>query len=539
MDGTSPGPGRLPYRLALAGGWIDQPFLNRLDPDPPGSMVVVSLEPTMPFMERAGFATSTRKTALRLWGDAVPEGDPARLVRELYAEENRDKADPSGSQDMAGLVHPGISRLDYDRRFEGGTFPARVESTTDPTVVAWLEEVLQLVPVAPRPAGYDPLGAKNLDPAWVARLGRSGRDCYAAILARDLRALGASMNECMSCWEALLPGTVRHPALTVDLAALLRRTQAAYPGAMYSGCGGGYLVVASAKDVPGGLRLRVRTTARSAAARPRVLVTGTFDEVRARTVRFLEEAARSGQILVGLRTDAAVRAVEGREPKLPFEERAYILEAVRAVARVRPLDGPPAEGLPRLCAAERPDVWAVTEVMDSPETRDLAAAGGLELRPIPADAITAVPPPGPPAPLPASTRDRVVVTGSFDWFHSGHVRFLEEAAAFGDVYAGVGADANIRRLKGPRHPLFPEAERLCLVGALRHVARAFVPSGEGWLDAGPDLPVIKPRFYVVNEDGDRPEKRRFCERAGIAYIVLARTPRPGLPRRDSTTFRGY
>ena len=37
--------GNIPHRLALAGGWIDQPFVSRLNPAPPGSMVVVSLEP--------------------------------------------------------------------------------------------------------------------------------------------------------------------------------------------------------------------------------------------------------------------------------------------------------------------------------------------------------------------------------------------------------------------------------------------------------------------------------------------------------------
>jgi cytidyltransferase-like protein len=540
MNMASPTASRLPYRLALAGGWIDQPFVNRLDPGPPGSMVVVSLEPATPFMERAGIATSTRKTAFRLWGDAIPRRDPAGLVRELYAEENRDKAEPSGSQDMAGLVYPGISRLDYDRRYEGGVFPVAVESTADPAVTAWLEGVLQLVPVAPRPAGYDPLGTRNLDPAWIARLGRSGRECFAAIAARDLGRLGASMNECMACWEAILPGTVRHPALTVDLPSLLRRHQADYPGAMYSGCGGGYLIVASAKAVPGALRIRIRTGAGAAAAgRAGVLVTGTFDDLRARTFRFLEEAAKLGEVLAGLRTDAAVRAVEGREPKLPFEERAYILESLRSVSRVVPLDGPPPESVPRLCRSEGLSDWAVTEVMDAPETRALAAACGLVLRPVGAAAVGTVPPPGPLRVDPSPARDRVVVTGSFDWLHSGHIRFLEEAAGYGDVYAGVGSDANIRRLKGPKHPFFPEAERLYLVGAVRHVVRGFVPSGAGWLDAGPELPIVKPRFYIVNEDGDRPEKRRACERAGIEYVVLRRAPRPGLARRDSTTLRGF
>jgi hypothetical protein len=37
--------GHIPHRLALAGGWIDQPFVSRLNPEPPGSMAVISLDP--------------------------------------------------------------------------------------------------------------------------------------------------------------------------------------------------------------------------------------------------------------------------------------------------------------------------------------------------------------------------------------------------------------------------------------------------------------------------------------------------------------
>ena len=55
--------GSIPYRLALAGGWIDQPFVSRHNPKPPGSMVVVSLEPAFRFMDRSGLATGTRAVA--------------------------------------------------------------------------------------------------------------------------------------------------------------------------------------------------------------------------------------------------------------------------------------------------------------------------------------------------------------------------------------------------------------------------------------------------------------------------------------------
>jgi hypothetical protein len=250
--------GSVPYRLALAGGWIDQPFISRHNPSPPGSMVVVSVEPTFWFMERAGIATGTRKVALDLWNGALPNRSPDVLTRELYAAENDGKAEPSGSQDMIGLLYPGISRLDYDIAHHGGIFPSHIESNCDHQIAAWLQNVVHVLPVAPRPDGYNPLGQLNLDPSWIGRMGQTGKDCYNAILARDVKALGASMNDCMACWETILPQTVKHPAVTVDLLGLLRCYQANYSGAMYSGCGGGYLFVASEKPVPGAFHVTVR-----------------------------------------------------------------------------------------------------------------------------------------------------------------------------------------------------------------------------------------------------------------------------------------
>jgi len=252
------GIGKIPYRMAFAGGWIDQPFLSKLNPTPPGSMVVVSLEPAFRFMDRCGMATSTREVARRLWGERLPSRDCAQLVRELYAEENKANPEPSGSQDMAGLIYPGVNRLDYDYAYEGGYFPVHVESSNDPDVARWLEDVIHMVLIAPRPEGYNPLGEKRLDPGWIKRLGQSGKDCYDAILAKDLKGLGASMNECMKCWETLLPYTVHHPTITIDLMTILGSYQSRYAGAMYSGCGGGYLYVVSEEPVPGSIRVQVR-----------------------------------------------------------------------------------------------------------------------------------------------------------------------------------------------------------------------------------------------------------------------------------------
>jgi len=252
--------GKTPYRRAFAGGWIDQPFVSQCNPEPPGSMVVVAIEPNIPFMDRCGMGTSTRKIAMKIWDGRVPKGDPADLVRELYAAENKGQPDPSGSQDMAGILYPGVSRLDYDFTHEGGYFPVHVEYNNDPEVGAWLEQMIYMVPINQRLAGYNPLEEKNLDPAWISKLGQTGANCYNAIVAKDAHALGRSMLACMNCWETILPNTVRHSTITIDLMSILSHYQKRYYGAMYSGCGGGYIYVVSDEPVPGGFQVKIMST---------------------------------------------------------------------------------------------------------------------------------------------------------------------------------------------------------------------------------------------------------------------------------------
>jgi hypothetical protein len=252
--------GAIPNRLQLAGGWIDQPFVSQHNPRPPGSMVVVQIEPDFRPMDRSGIASGTRAIAMKIWKGKLPRRPAAELVRELYDAENRGKAEPSGSQDMIGLVYPGINRLDYDFAANGGVFPSHIETLNQARPARWLEKILHLLPVEPRPEGYSPLGEKHLHPAWVARLGQSGKDCFDAIRRMDVKALGASLNETMICWEKLLPHVVRHPLIKLDLKAMLKVYQDNHPGAMFSGCGGGYLIVASKEKVPGSFQVTVRVS---------------------------------------------------------------------------------------------------------------------------------------------------------------------------------------------------------------------------------------------------------------------------------------
>ena len=251
--------GSIPNRLQLAGGWIDQPFVSRLNLKPPGSMVVVQIEPNFRPMIRSGIASSTRIVAMEIWKGKLPTRPPDELVRELYHAENTYKAEPSGSQDMIGMIYPGVNRLDYDIAVDGGVFPAHIESCNSPRVARWLEKVLHLIPIESRPEGYNPLVQRNLDPKWIARLSQSGKDCYNAAVKMDAAALGKALNLSLKSWDTLFPRSMRHDVITLDLMTLATAYQHEYHGATYSGPGGGYLIVVSDEPVPGSFQVNIRT----------------------------------------------------------------------------------------------------------------------------------------------------------------------------------------------------------------------------------------------------------------------------------------
>ncbi|HVU10063.1 MAG TPA: adenylyltransferase/cytidyltransferase family protein, partial [Phototrophicaceae bacterium] len=131
---------------------------------------------------------------------------------------------------------------------------------------------------------------------------------------------------------------------------------------------------------------------------------------------------------------------------------------------------------------------------------------------------------------------KVFVSGSFDLLHSGHIAFLQSAAAYGALYVALGSDKTIFGLKG-RVPINNEQERLFLMRAVACVKEAFISSGSGLLDFEAELRQIKPDVFVVNADGNTPEKAALCRDLGIEYVVLARQPEAGLPARSSTALR--
>ena len=266
-----------------------------------------------------------------------------------------------------------------------------------------------------------------------------------------------------------------------------------------------------------------------------VIVSGGFDDIRSRDLRFLEEASKLGELSVLLWPDASLGKLTGKAPKFPLEERSYFLNAVRYVSRVIETNiTASVDALPKSIYA---DVWVDRETTANSTRRVFCETHGIDYRVLWGCDLEGFPIPKPMPAVPG--KKKVVTTGCYDWFHSGHIRFTEEASAYGDLYICLGNDANVRLLKGEGHPLLPEDERCYVVGSIKFVKEALVATGSGWVDADPEIRQLKPDIYIVNEDGDKGGKREYCQKMGLKYIVLKRTPAPGLPKRSSTDLRGF
>jgi cytidyltransferase-like protein len=277
----------------------------------------------------------------------------------------------------------------------------------------------------------------------------------------------------------------------------------------------------------------------------RVLVYDSFDDLRSSAMRFLQEASRLGQVHALLWSDAAVRQITGRPPKFPQEERLYLVQSLRYVHSVSVTGGSIDPDVPLDRSVPDAELWVTTGDRDTARRKGKAKSLGLDYHVIASKDLAGFPVESTPARWKAAgargagSARTALITGCFDWFHSGHVRFFEEASGLGALYVVVGNDANLRLLKGEGHPYFSQDERRYQAASVRFVWQALVATGKGWLDAEPEMKAIKPDLYVVNEDGDRPEKREFCRESGIEYVVLHRVPRPGLPPRTSTDLRGF
>ncbi len=267
----------------------------------------------------------------------------------------------------------------------------------------------------------------------------------------------------------------------------------------------------------------------------KVIVSGSFDDIRTSHIAFLRTAAEYGSVNLVLWPDEMHKNVYGAYPRFNLQERLYFTESIKYIDTVITVNTAfDPDRLPEEAGAA--DYWLVfpEDQNDSKKAycRDngpaLVAAGHSDFK------LNKY-----AEHLPDSDGKKIVVTGCYDYFHTGHIRFFEEVSEYGELYVIIGSDRNVEMLKGEGHPHYSEDERLFIVQSIKYVKGACISTGSGWMDAEPEIKILKPDIYAVNEDGDKPEKREFCEKYNLQYLILKRTPKEGLPVRSSTELRGF
>jgi len=240
---------RIPFRLDLAGGWLDQPYVSKFWP---GSVLTISIEPDYEFNDRSGMSSSTRKKAIQLWQTDIPDGDHELLARTLFSFENPPGTKyVSGSQDSIGIVIPGVNKLDYECC---QYWPTAITTITDPAILSFIETRLWFINLSPRGSEFDVLSDTVINKDNAKELADAATECWKAILEKDSNAFGNAFRRSFEAQIAMFP----HMVNEAILAQIEEYSPMALGWKLSGAGGGGYLVLVSDHAIPNAIQIRIR-----------------------------------------------------------------------------------------------------------------------------------------------------------------------------------------------------------------------------------------------------------------------------------------
>ena len=239
---------KIPYRIDLAGGWLDQPYVSSYAS---GSVLTICIEPDYEFNDRSGMSTSSRKKAIELWQTDIPDGDKEKLAKTLFCFENPPGSKYiSGSQDSLGITMPGLNRFHY----EGNYWPTEIESVNDSDLLEWIEQHIWMIPLYPRNDNYDVMANRNIDESGAKRLSVATAKCWQALRNRNAKEVGKTMTESFEAQIAMFPNMLTHGVLEQ-----IEQYKDQVFGWKLSGAGGGgYLIFFSEQTVENAIQIRIR-----------------------------------------------------------------------------------------------------------------------------------------------------------------------------------------------------------------------------------------------------------------------------------------
>jgi len=115
-------------------------------------------------------------------------------------------------------------------------------------------------------------------------------------------------------------------------------------------------------------------------------------------------------------------------------------------------------------------------------------------------------------------RPKVVVGGTFEIIHPGHIYFLEKANEYGRVYVIVARDVNVEKFKG-RKTYIPEENRLKVISSIKYVYKAILGDEKDILKP---IEEIKPQIIILGPDQkvDEEELKKKLSERGLNVKVI-------------------
>jgi cytidyltransferase-like protein len=239
----------IPYRIDLAGTWIDQPYVSKFYP---GAAITASIEPTIEFNERSGMATSTRKKAIELWNNQLPLEKPEKLAKTLFRYDNDPgTVEVSGSQDSIGITMPGINKFYYEK---GEYWPSHFDTISEPDKLRWLEERLCMITLWPRPVDFKVLTDTYINTENVRSLATAADLAWEGLVSKDIKKFAKGFYNSFYSQIRMFP-----KMLTPEIEKVIDQHRSKALAWKLSGAGGGgYLILISEEDIPNSFRVKIR-----------------------------------------------------------------------------------------------------------------------------------------------------------------------------------------------------------------------------------------------------------------------------------------
>ena len=238
----------IPYRIDLAGGWLDQPYVSKHNPGP---VLTISILPTHEFNLRSGMSSSTRNKAKEIWNNNLPDDNPEQLAKLLFCYDNPPgTTEVSGSQDALGIVMPGLNYLYYDKNY----WPTNIINIRNQSILDWLEDKIHLIPLTPRESNYNVLENTDITIEKAKNLSEAAERCWKSILEKDVKNFGFYLKKSFEAQISMFPNMVDE-----HIMEKINNLSTDVLGYKISGAGGGgYLIVISDSDIENAIKIKIR-----------------------------------------------------------------------------------------------------------------------------------------------------------------------------------------------------------------------------------------------------------------------------------------